>query len=157
MSSRVEDLRRKLESLQQVGEQAAQKTPDFNQMREQLNALQTSATSADRAVTVTAGPNGAIQNIQFTQDALRGSPSQLSSTVMSTLQQAIAEAARKQAEIVQEHTGDGEVLNRVLRTQEEMLGTKVEPPESQSSRSSGESVDYDDDYDNDSFYDRRGY
>lgn len=148
----VEQLQQKLDALRKAGQQSA----DFGQMQEQITNLQASASSSNHSVTVTAGPNGTITDVQFTQEALRGSPSQLSSTVMSTLREAVAEVARKQATIVQEHTGDGEILERVMRTQEEMFGTTIERPQS-SAASDEVSPDYYDDFADNSFYDRRSY
>ncbi|MBB5154736.1 YbaB/EbfC family nucleoid-associated protein [Saccharopolyspora phatthalungensis] len=127
MPADLDDLQRKLEALKEAGRRAEEQMGDFSRMREQISELQASATSADRSVTVTAGPGG-VTGIQFTQDALRQSPAQLSGTVMSTLQQAVAEAARKQAEIVQEYVPDSDVRERVLRTQDELFAAPVEQP-----------------------------
>jgi DNA-binding protein YbaB len=148
----LEDLQRKLEELKEAGRRAEQQTADFGRMREEISALQTSVTSADKCVTVTSGPGGSVTGITFTQDAMKLSPLQLSSTVMSTLQQAVAEAARKQAEIVQEYVPDGDVLERVLQTQEQMLGTTLDRPQQQTT-----TPDPDDDDEPDSFLDSRGY
>ncbi|MEV0085620.1 YbaB/EbfC family nucleoid-associated protein [Saccharopolyspora sp. NPDC050642] len=125
MSADLDDLQRKLDALKEAGRRAEERMGDFGQMREQISELQVAATSADRSVTVTASPGG-VTGIEFTQDAMRLSPAQLSGTVMSTLQLAVAEAARKQAEIVQEYVPDSDVLDRVLRTQEELFGAQPE-------------------------------
>lgn len=146
MSPEIADLQRKLEALQEAGRQAEQQTTDLDRMRDEIGNLRTSATSADKNVTVTSGPGGSVSAIEFTQGALRLTPQQLSSTVMSTLQQAVAEAARKQAEIVQEHVTDSDVLERVLRTQEQMFGsTAGQPPQTTAA------ADVDDDGEPDTF------
>jgi DNA-binding protein YbaB len=136
MPADLDDLQRKLETLKEAGRRAEERMGDFGRMREQISELQVSATSADRSVTVTAGPGG-VTGIEFTQEAMRQSPAQLSSTVMSTLQHAVAEAARKQADIVQEYVPDSDVRERVLRTQEELFGSHAEQPQAAP-------VDYDD-------------
>lgn len=128
MAADLDDLQRKLDALKEAGRRAEEQMGDFSRMREQISELQAAATSADRSVTVTASPGG-VTDIQFTQDALRLSPAQLSSTVMSTLQLAVAEAARKQAEVVQEYVPDSDVLERVMRTQDELFGSHAEQPQ----------------------------
>ncbi|MGP4015295.1 YbaB/EbfC family nucleoid-associated protein [Saccharopolyspora sp. 5N708] len=128
MPADLDDLQRKLEALKEAGRRAEERMGDFGRMREQISELQATATSADRSVTVTASPGG-VTGIQFTQDALRQSPAQLSSTVLSTLQQAVAEAARKQAEIVQEYVPESNVRERVLRTQDELFGAPTNQPQ----------------------------
>ncbi len=118
----IDELQKKLDDLQAAARMRDEQQPDINAMREQLSGVQASVTSADKAVTVTAGPGGSISDIRFTQDATRLSPIQLSSTVMNTLRQAVAEAARQQATIVQEHVPDSDVLERVRKTQEQVFG-----------------------------------
>ena len=152
----LEDMQRKLDALKATAERAESQQGDLARMREEITAIEESATSSDKTVTVTAGPGGAVTNVSFTQEAMRLSAIQLSSTVMSTLRQAVAAAARKQAEIVQGHVPEGDVLERVLQTQEEMLGTSIERPTSDSGQQSSARHD-DDDEGPDSFLDSRGY
>ncbi len=149
-------MQRKLDALKTAAERAESQQGDLGQMRDEITAIEESVTSSDKAVTVTAGPGGAVTDISFTQDALRLSTIQLSSTVMSTLQQAVAAAARRQGEIVQGHVPEGDVLERVLQTQEEVLGTSIERPASDSGQQSSAQHD-DDDEGPDSFFDSRGY
>ncbi|MDA3647238.1 YbaB/EbfC family nucleoid-associated protein [Saccharopolyspora indica] len=120
MSADLDDLQRKLDALKEAGRRAEQQLGDFGRMREQISELQVSASSPDRSVTVVASPGGAL-DVQFTQDAMRKSPGELSNTVMSALQQAVAEAARRQADIVQEHVPDSDVRDQVLRTQDQLF------------------------------------
>ncbi|MCI2417108.1 YbaB/EbfC family nucleoid-associated protein [Saccharopolyspora sp. K220] len=128
MPADLDDMQRKLAALKEAGRRAEEQMGDFGRMREQISELQATATSEDRSVSVTASAGG-VTGIQFTQDALRQSPAQLSNTVLGTLQQAVAEAARKQAEIVQEYVPDSDVLERILRTQDELFGAQVERPQ----------------------------
>ena len=96
-------------------------------MRGELESLQVSATSPDRAVTVVAGPGGAVLDVRLTDDALRLGTQQLGATIMATLRDAVAGAAREQAAIVQEYVGDdAPVLDQVLETQAEAMGVPVE-------------------------------
>lgn len=104
-------------------------------MQHELTALESRATSPDRTVTVVAGPGGSIKDIALTADALRKQPDEVSATIMATLQQAVAEAAREQASIVDAHLGDtapggASVRDRVLEAQAEAMGTTVEDLES---------------------------
>ena len=97
------------------------------EMRGELESLQVSATSPDRTVTVVAGPGGAVLDVRLTDDALRLGAQQLGASIMSTLRDAVAGAAREQAGIVQEYVGDdAPVLDQVLETQAEALGVPVE-------------------------------
>lgn len=96
-------------------------------MRGELESLQVSATSPDRSVTVVAGPGGAVLDVRLTDDALRLGAQQLGASIMSTLRDAVAGAAREQASIVQEYVGDDTpVLDQVLETQAEAMGVPVE-------------------------------
>lgn len=96
-------------------------------MQSELAALEVSVTSPDRAVTVVAGPGGAVQDVRFTEAALQLGTQRLGEVVMSTVREAMAEAARRQAVIVQEYAGDDfPVLDQVLETQAEVTGVPVE-------------------------------
>jgi DNA-binding protein YbaB len=96
-------------------------------MQAEIGQLEATASSPDRAVTVIAGPGGSIKDIRFTEDALKQRPQALSAAVMATLQSAVAEAARKQAVIVEEHMGtETGLVDQVLETQAESLGTTVD-------------------------------
>ncbi|MDQ3785732.1 MAG: YbaB/EbfC family nucleoid-associated protein [Actinomycetota bacterium] len=96
-------------------------------MRSELESLEVSATSPDRSVTVVAGPGGSVLDIRLTEDAMRLGAQRLGATIMSTLQEALADAARQQAGIVQEYVGDeAPVLDQVLETQAEVMGVPVE-------------------------------
>lgn len=94
-------------------------------MRGELATLEVTVTSPDRSVTVVAGPGGAVRDVRFTEEALQLGPQRLGSLVMSTLQEAVADAARQQAGIVAEYAG-GPVLDQVLETQSEVTGVPVE-------------------------------
>ncbi|GAB3005641.1 YbaB/EbfC family nucleoid-associated protein [Amycolatopsis acidiphila] len=109
--------------LRHVDEQFA----DVAAMQAELTALEATATSPDRSVTVVAGPGGAVKDIRFTDAALRQSAPALSAAVLATLRQAVAEAARRQAGIVEAHVGDDmHLMDQVLETQAELFGTTPE-------------------------------
>ncbi len=145
----MEELQQKMERLRQMGAQAEQRLQDTDQLSERISAVEAKVTSADKAVTVTAGPGGSVTNIEFTKDATKLSPIQLSSTVMSTLRQAVAQAG-----IVQEFAPEGDIAERVRRTQEEVLGVSTEPGDTAQPRSAP-AEDDDDDYEDGTFYGRR--
>lgn len=94
-------------------------------MQSELESLEVSASSPDHSVTVVAGPAGSVRDIRLTEDALRHGAQRLGSMIMSTLQEAVADAARQQAGIVQEYV-DAPVLDQVLETQSEVTGVPVE-------------------------------
>ena len=96
-------------------------------MQSELAALEVSVTSPDRAVTVVAGVGGSIQDIRFTETAMQLGSQRLSGVVMAAVHEAIAEAARRQAGIVQEYVGgDVPVLDQVLETQAQVTGVPVD-------------------------------
>ncbi|MEU7475202.1 YbaB/EbfC family nucleoid-associated protein [Lentzea sp. NPDC042327] len=95
----------------------------IGEMQQQLTELEAVATSADRAVTVVAGPSGSIRDIRLTDLAMRRPPHALAAELMSTLQKAVAEAARRQAGIVEGALGDDMHLkDQVLETQAQLFG-----------------------------------
>jgi DNA-binding protein YbaB len=94
-------------------------------MQGELASLEVTATSPDHAVTVVAGPGGAVRDIRLTEEALELGAERLGSVLMQTLQNAVADAARQQAGIVEEFAG-GPVLDQVLETQSELTGVPVE-------------------------------
>lgn len=96
-------------------------------MQGELESLEVSATSPDRSVTVVAGPGGSVRDVRLTEEAMHLGPQRLGATIMSTLQEAVADAARQQAAVVQEYVGgDAPVLDQVLETQSEVTGVPVE-------------------------------
>jgi DNA-binding protein YbaB len=95
-------------------------------LQAEITAIEASVTSTDRSITVVAGPGGSIKDIRFTEDALRQRPHTLSAEVMATVRQAVAEAARKQASVVDRYAGGMQVLDQVLQTQAEVFGTTVD-------------------------------
>ncbi|MER7077716.1 YbaB/EbfC DNA-binding family protein [Saccharopolyspora kobensis] len=129
MVADLDGLQRKLEALKEAGRRAEEQLGDFGRMQERISELQVSSTAPDRSVTVIANAGGVL-DIQFTQDAMRKSPGELSSAVMSTLRQAVAEAARRQADIVQEYVPDSDVREQVLRTQEQLFNRDADRPRS---------------------------
>lgn len=143
--SGLEEMRAKLDALKEAARKAEANKPDFAQMQARITNVSASATSQDKAVTVTAGPGGSITGIEFKQDAMKLSPLQLSSTVMSTLREAVAAAARQQAEVVQEFAPDSDVMERVLATQEQIFGATAERQDPATSSSDDDPDDYDED------------
>jgi DNA-binding protein YbaB len=95
----------------------------IGEMQQELAALEVVATSPDRAVTVVAGPSGAVKDIRLTDQAMRRPPQALAAALMATLRQAVAEAARRQAGIVENALGDDmHLTDQVLETQAQLFG-----------------------------------
>ncbi|KAA2251201.1 YbaB/EbfC family DNA-binding protein [Solihabitans fulvus] len=127
MSQEFEDLVRQFERFQEGVQPAEDALTRYDGMQDEITAVHAAASSPDRTVTVTAGPGGAVTNIQITDRALHQGASALSSAVLAAMHAAVADAARQQAEIVQRYVGDSmNVLDQVLETQAEVLGTPVE-------------------------------
>jgi DNA-binding protein YbaB len=96
-------------------------------MRQELTELRASASSPDGGVTVVTGPGGAVLDVKFTDAALAKGPQALSAALLTTLREAVGEAARRQAVLVQEHLGDNlGLVDQVLETQAVVFGTTVE-------------------------------
>jgi hypothetical protein len=125
----LEQMRQKLEFFEQANRAAEARAAGYDAMGTELRTVEASVQSPDRSVTVVAGLSGSIKEIRFTEDARRLSPTQLSQAVMSTLQQAVAAAARRQAEIVQSHVGtEIPIAERVMKTQQEIFGRPADTP-----------------------------
>ncbi|WP_390827108.1 YbaB/EbfC family nucleoid-associated protein [Lentzea alba] len=126
-SAAFEQLVAQFEQFQSRMQRVDQQFANIGEMQQQLTELEAVATSADRAVTVVAGPSGSIKAIRLTDLAMRRPPHALAAELMSTLQQAVAEAARRQAGIVEGAVGDDMKLSdQVLETQAQLFGMSKE-------------------------------
>lgn len=104
-----------------------QQFANLGDMQQQLAEMEAVATSAEKAVTVVAGPSGTIKDIRLTDQAMRRPPHALAAELMSTLQKAVAEAARRQAGIVEGALGDDmHLTDQVLETQATLFGMSKE-------------------------------
>lgn len=150
MSEQFERLISRFEEFQSRVEQENQRFTDIEQLQTDVAAIEATARSSDQSVTVTAGPGGGITDIKFTAQALHKQPDELASGVLSTLHEAVADAARQQAGVVDAHLGDNgmNTTERVLQTQAEMFGTDKEELRSRlaDSRPASEDSDRYDDY-----------
>ncbi len=133
VSEEMDRLVAEFEKFQTKLKQAEAQFAKVGDMQEELNALEAQVTSPDRSVTVVAGPSGSVKDLRLSPDAFRQQPDQLAATILATLHQAVAESARKQAGIVDEHVGTAFGLNvseQVLEAQAAGMGTTVEELES---------------------------
>lgn len=133
VSEEMDRLVAEFEKFQTKLKQAEAQFAKVGDMQEELNALEAQVMSPDRSVTVVAGPSGSVKDLRLSPDALRQQPDQLASTILATLHQAVAESARKQAGIVDEHVGTAFGLNvseQVLEAQAAGMGTTVDELES---------------------------
>jgi DNA-binding protein YbaB len=127
MSGEFEQLVAEFERFQAGIRHADDRFAGLGAMRQQLTELRASAASADGGVTVVTGPGGAVLDVKFTEAALAKGPQALSATLLTTLREAVGEAARRQAVIVEENMGDDlGLVDQVLETQAEAFGTTVE-------------------------------
>lgn len=127
LSAEFEQLVAQFEQFQSKIQRIDDQFAGIGQMQTELSSLEATAVSPDRSITVVAGPGGSVKDIRLTDDALRQRPQALSAALMSTLQQAVAESARRQAAIVDQHMGgELQLTEKVLETQSELLDTPVE-------------------------------
>ncbi|WP_414935941.1 YbaB/EbfC family nucleoid-associated protein [Amycolatopsis sp. cmx-11-51] len=134
MSAEFEQLVAEFEKFQSKIHKAETQFAKVGEMQAELAELESVATSPDRSVTVVAGPGGSVKDIRLSPEALRQQPQQLAATLLSTLHTAVADAARKQAGIVDEQFGGTFHLNveeQVLEAQAEALGTTADDLRSQ--------------------------
>ena len=127
MSAEFDQLVAQFERFQATVQRVDRQFAGIEEMQQELAGLEAVATSPDRAVTVVAGPSGSIKDIRLTDQAMRRSPQALAAELMSTLQQAVAEAARRQAGIVENALGDDmHLTDQVLETQAQLFGMTPE-------------------------------
>ncbi|MEU7481303.1 YbaB/EbfC family nucleoid-associated protein [Lentzea sp. NPDC042327] len=127
MSAEFDQLVAQFERLQSQMHRIDEQFANVGEMQQQLAEMEAVATSQDRAVTVVAGPSGAIKDIRLTDQAMRRSPHDLAAALMSTLRQAVAEAARRQATIMEGAFGDDmRLTDQVLQTQAQLFGMSTE-------------------------------
>lgn len=126
-SAAFERLVAQFEQFQSRMQRVDQQFANIGEMQQQLSEMEAVATSADRAVTVVAGPSGSIKAIRLTDLAMRRPAPALAAELMTVLQQAVAEAARRQAGIVEGAIGDDMKLSeQVLETQSQLFGMSKE-------------------------------
>lgn len=124
MSAELERLAAEFEKFQNKIKQAEVKFSGLAEMRDQLARLEAVATSPDRTVRVVAGASGAVLDLQLTPEAMRKPAPALAAMIMTTLRTAVAEAARRQAGIVDENVGGAfglDTTDRVKQAQAEAL------------------------------------
>ena len=127
VSAEMDQLIAQFERFQAQMHRVDQQFANIGEMQQQLTDMEAVATSPDRAVTVVAGPSGTIKDIRLTDQAMRRPPQALAAELMSTLQKAIAEAARRQAGIVEGALGDDmHLTDQVLETQATLFGMSKE-------------------------------
>ena len=127
MSGEFEHLVAEFERFQAGIRHADDRFAGLGAMQQQLTELRASAASPDGGVTVVTGPGGAVLDVKFTEAALAKGPQALSATLLTTLREAVGEAARRQAVIVEENMGDDlGLVDQVLETQAVAFGTTVE-------------------------------
>lgn len=129
MSAEFEQLVAEYEKFQAKITQAEAQFSKVGEMQNELAGLESLATSPDRSVTVVAGPGGAVKDLRLTPEALRQQPQQLAALILSTMHTAVADAALKQAGIVDTHMGSAFHLNvqeQVLEAQAEAWGTTAD-------------------------------
>ena len=124
VSAEFERLVAQFEQFQSKMKKVDDQLANVGQMQSEIAELEAIASNADRSITVVAGPGGAIKDIQLTDKALSQQPQALSAALMSAIQEAVAEAARKQAAIVDDHMGGQlNVTDQILETQAQLFGT----------------------------------
>ncbi|WP_410643847.1 YbaB/EbfC family nucleoid-associated protein [Amycolatopsis sp. lyj-346] len=133
MSAQMDELIAQFENFRSKVRQAEARFAGVGDMQERIARLETTVTSPDGTVTVTAGAGGTITDLRLTAGATRVEAGQLAATIMNTIRRAAAGAAQQQAGIVDETFGDAfgvDVSAQVREAQAEAFGTAAAEPAS---------------------------
>ncbi|AHI01587.1 YbaB/EbfC family nucleoid-associated protein [Kutzneria albida] len=130
-----QDTGARITAFQESVKRAEKDVERYSVMQEEIVAIEVVENSREGAVTVVAGPSGAVRSITITPAGMRLSPQALSQSVTRTVQQGMAAAARKQAEIVQRYVGDRtDILDKVTKLQEELANPPAPQEDSWTAR-----------------------
>ncbi|MCT2582224.1 YbaB/EbfC family nucleoid-associated protein [Actinophytocola gossypii] len=159
MSAHMEQLIAEFEKFGARIRQAEARFAGVSDLGERVAEVESVATSPDRGVTVVAGAGGMVTDIRLAPEALRLGSAELSATIMATLRQAVAGAARQQAGIVDEAFGGAfnvDASEHVRQAQAAAFGTWEGDLASQDETSSRRPPDAsgDDDFDQDTIFGR---
>ncbi|GAA4826574.1 hypothetical protein GCM10025787_00160 [Saccharopolyspora rosea] len=124
MSEIADQLLARIEAIDTAAAENTARAESYQRMTERLAEVRGRATSPDGVVTVVAGADGAVHSITFSDQIRNVAPQALSASVVHTIAQARAMAAREQAEVVRAELGDTEVLDRVLESDERIFGDR---------------------------------
>ncbi|WP_300010461.1 YbaB/EbfC family nucleoid-associated protein [Pseudonocardia sp.] len=87
-----------------------------HRVQAELAGVEATATSADGAVTVTAGPGGVLRRVVFDERSEGLSRTQLGAAVVAAVAQAQGDAARRATEALEPLVGRDSEAMRVLRS-----------------------------------------
>ncbi|WP_019819685.1 YbaB/EbfC family nucleoid-associated protein, partial [Saccharomonospora saliphila] len=124
MSEQAEQLRRRIEAIEDAAGRNRTNAENYRRMTEELGEITGTASAPDGVVTVVAAADGSVSEVTFGERMRRMSPSELSPVVVHTIARARAEAARAQAEVVRRHLGDTGMLDEALRADERVFGDR---------------------------------
>lgn len=122
MSEIADQLLARIEAIDTAAAENSARAESYQRMTERLAEVRGRATSPDGVVTVVAGADGGVHSITFSDQIRNAAPQALSASVLHTIAQARAKAAREQAEVVRAELGDTEMLDRVLESDERIFG-----------------------------------
>lgn len=157
MSSHMDQMIAEFDKFRSKIRQAEARFEGVEEMTERIAQVRSVATSPDRNVTVTAGANGTVTDIELAQGAMSLGPAELSATLMDTLRRAVAGAVRQQAEAVDDAFGDAFGVNtseQVRQAQAEAFGAPADDrrADNESFPRGRESGSSDDDFGHDTIY-----
>lgn len=134
MSAQMDELIAQFQNFRSKVREAEARFAGVGDMQERIARLETTVTSPDGTVTVTAGAGGTITGLRLTAGATRVEAGQLSATIMDTIRRAVAGAVQQQAGIVDDAFGDAfgvDVSAQVREAQTEAFGTPAPEPASE--------------------------
>lgn len=126
MSAQMDELIAQFSKFQSKLREAEARFEGVGEMQQQIAEIRHAVTSPDGTVTVVAGASGSVTDLTLSPSAMRMDHTQLASTILSTLRQAVAGAVQQQAGIVDDTFGDAFGLNtseQIRQAQAEAFGT----------------------------------
>src|SRR3954465_3732448 len=134
MSAQMDELIAQFQNFQSKVRHAEARFAGVEDMQERIARLETTVTSPDGTVTVTAGAGGTITGLGLPAGATRVEAGRLAATIMDTIRRAVAGAAQQQAGIVDDAFGDAfgvDVSAQVREAQAGGFGTGAADPASE--------------------------
>ncbi|MGH3520718.1 MAG: YbaB/EbfC family nucleoid-associated protein [Haloechinothrix sp.] len=122
----VEEMRWQLEKIRNKQAENAELLGKLDAAQTELAALEATATSPDRTVTVIAGSGGIVHSVELSDDAMSTNARTLAATITATIREAIAIATSKQLDIVRTRVDERVDPQQILGPQARLAGYRTQ-------------------------------
>jgi DNA-binding protein YbaB len=113
----LDDMRWQLQKIRDKQAENDEMLGKLDAAKSALSLLEATAASPDGTVTVTAGAGGIVRSVSLGDAAMASNAATLSAAINATIREAIAEATRKQLEIVHASVGEDIEPDHILGPQ----------------------------------------